>query len=76
MTTKIDYKKELEAASRGMIMIHEPELLIKLIVRMIVGKVQIKHAGMIVYDADQDSFVLNISKGETGFKIPAGICPL
>lgn len=72
MTTKIDYKKELEAASRGMIMIHEPELLIKLIVRMIVGKVQIKHAGMIVYDADQDSFVLNISKGETGFKIPPG----
>ncbi len=72
MTTKIDYKKELEAASRGMIMIHDPELLIKLIVRMIVAKVQIKHAGMIVYDADMDSFVLNISKGETGFKIPAG----
>ncbi|MCB9771308.1 MAG: HD-GYP domain-containing protein [Candidatus Omnitrophica bacterium] len=72
MTTKIDYKKELEAASRGMIMIHDPELLIKLIVRMIVGKVQIKHAGMIVYDADRDCFVLNISKGETGFKIPAG----
>ncbi len=72
MTTKIDYKKELETASRGMIMIHDPELLIKLIVRMIVGKVQIKHAGMIVYDADMDSFVLNISKGETGFKIPAG----
>lgn len=72
MNTKIDYKKELEAASRGMIMIHDPELLIKLIVRMIVGKVQIKHAGMIVYDADQDTFVLNISKGEAGFKIPAG----
>jgi HD-GYP domain-containing protein (c-di-GMP phosphodiesterase class II) len=25
-----------------------------------------------VYDADQDTFVLNISKGEAGFKIPAG----
>lgn len=72
MSTKIDYKKELEAASHGMIMIHDPELLIKLIVRMIVSKVQIKHAGMIVYDYDQDMFVLNISKGETGFKIPAG----
>lgn len=72
MTTKIDYKKELETASRGMIMIHDPDLLIKLIVRMIVGKVHIKHAGMIVYDSDLDTFVLNISKGETGFKIPAG----
>jgi HD-GYP domain-containing protein (c-di-GMP phosphodiesterase class II) len=69
---RIDYKKELETASKGMIMIHDPKLLIKLIVRMIVGKVQIRHAGMILYDRESDSYVLNISKGETGFKIPAG----
>ena len=29
--TQIDYKKELEAASKSMIMIHDPKLLIKLI---------------------------------------------
>lgn len=72
MASRIDYKKELETASRGMIMIHDPKLLIKLIVRMIVAKVDIKHAGMIIHDPDTDSFHLNISKGETGFKIPAG----
>lgn len=72
MPTKIDYKKELETASRGMIMIHDPNLLIKLIIRMIVSKVDIKHAGMVLHDLDTDSFVLKISKGETGFKIPAG----
>lgn len=72
MPAKIDYKKELETASRGMIMIHDPKLLIKLIVRMIVSKIDIKHAGMLLHDVESDSFVLNISKGETGFKIPAG----
>lgn len=69
---KIDYKKELETASKGMIMIHEPKLLIKLIVRMIVRKLHIRHAGMILYEPQKDSYVLNISRGELGVKIPAG----
>ena len=70
--TKIDYKKELEAASKGMIMIHDPKLLIKLIVRTIVQKVQIDHAGMILYDPHKDCYILMISRGKTGIKIPAG----
>jgi putative nucleotidyltransferase with HDIG domain len=69
---KIDYKKELEAASKGMIMIHDPQTLIKLILRMIVRKVDIKHAGVILHDPLQDSYVLNISRGEAGMKVPAG----
>ena len=69
---KIDYKKELETASKGMIMIHEPRLLIKLIVRMIVRKLHIRHAGMILYEPRKDSYILNISRGEMGVKIPAG----
>ncbi len=68
----IDYKKELEAASKGMIMIHDPRLLIKLIVRSIVSKVKIRHAGMILYNPLKDIYVLNISRGELGLKIPAG----
>lgn len=69
---KIDFKKELESASRGMIMIHDPKLLIKLILRMIVRKLQITHAGMILYDPEHDAYVLSISKGDTGVKIPSG----
>ncbi len=69
---QIDYKKELESASKGMILIHEPKTLIKLIVRMIVRKVQVKHAAMILYEPQKDSYVLTISRGETGIKIPAG----
>src|SRR3989338_6559632 len=74
--TQIDYKRELEAASRSMIMIHDPSLLIRLIVRMIVRKVQIKHAGMILYDHRRNSYVLNISRGELGVKVPAGYARL
>lgn len=68
----IDYKRELETASRGMIMIHDPELLIKLIVRMIVGKVQLEHAGMLLFEPTKHAFVLKISRGAPGMKIPAG----
>ena len=72
MTVKIDYKKELEAAAKGMILIHDPRLLIKLIVRSIVQKVRIQHAGMILYDPVKDCYVLSISRGDLGSKIPEG----
>ena len=68
----IDYKKELESASKSMILVHDPHTLIKLIVRMIVRKVQVKHAGMILYDPAKDAYVLTISRGESGVKIPPG----
>ncbi len=68
----IDYKKELETASRGMIMIHDPQLLIKLIVRMIVSKVRLQHGGMLLYEPEKHAYVLKISRGATGIKIPAG----
>lgn len=72
VNNKIDYKKALEAASRGMIMIHDPAVLIKLILRIIVGRIHVKHAGMILHDPDRDTYVLNISKGKVGVKVPAG----
>jgi putative nucleotidyltransferase with HDIG domain len=72
MHIKIDYKKELESAAKGMILIHDPHLLIKLIVRSIVQRVRIQHAGMILYDPIKDSYVLSISRGEQGSRIPEG----
>lgn len=69
---ELDYKKELENASKTMILVHDPKTLIRLIVRMIVRKVQVKHAAMILYEPKKDSYVLTISSGERGIKIPAG----
>lgn len=70
LTTRIDYKKELEAASKGMIMIHDHVLLIKLMVRMIVRKLDLTHAGMILFEPGLDSYVLSVSRGRPGERIP------
>ena len=71
-SVKIDYKKGLESASKGMILIHDPKLLIKLIVRSIVQKVRLEHAGMILHDVQKDIYIMSISKGKAGAKIPEG----
>ena len=69
---QVDFKKELESASRGMIMIHDPKLLIKLIVRMIVRNLGVRHAAMLLFEPEKNAFVLSISRGEKGIKIPPG----
>jgi putative nucleotidyltransferase with HDIG domain len=68
----IDYKKELEAAAKGMILVHEPHLLIKMIARMIVQKVRVSHAGILLHHKDRDTYILTVSRGTPGLKIPAG----
>lgn len=68
----IDYKKELEGASKTMILVHEPDTLIKMIVRMIVQKVRVVHAGILLLDRERDTYVLTVSGGAAGLKIPKG----
>jgi HD-GYP domain-containing protein (c-di-GMP phosphodiesterase class II) len=68
----IDYKKELESAAKTMILVHEPDTLIKMVVRMIVQKVKINHAGILLHDQEKDSYILTVSRGATGLKIPKG----
>ena len=68
----IDYKEELEGAAKTMILVHEPDTLIKLIVRTIVQKVGIRHAGILLHQKDKDTYILTVSRGTAGLKIPAG----
>jgi HD-GYP domain-containing protein (c-di-GMP phosphodiesterase class II) len=68
----VNYKKELESAAKGMILVHEPNVLIKMIVRMIVQKVKVTHAGILLYTKDTDSYVLTVSRGPSGLRIPPG----
>jgi len=68
----LNYKKELERASRVMIRIHDPSILIRLIIRLIVRKVDVKHAGVLLFDANRDCYVLTLSGGESGARIPQG----
>lgn len=68
----LDYKKELEDAAKTMILVHEPESLIRMIVRTIVQKVKVKHAGILLRDKARDTYVLTVSRGAQGLKIPKG----
>lgn len=69
---KIDYKKELEDAARKMILVHKPKTLIQLIVRTIVQKVRVRHCGILLFSREANSYVLTVSKGKLGVKIPRG----
>ncbi|MCX5709043.1 MAG: HD-GYP domain-containing protein [Candidatus Omnitrophica bacterium] len=68
----IDYKKELEKASKRMILVHDPDLLIRLMIRMIVQKVRVTHCSILLHDRVQDSYILTVSGGRTGLKVPEG----
>jgi len=70
--TEVNYKKELESAAKSMILVHEPDTLIRMIVRRIVQKVQVSHAAILLQQKDRDTFVLSVSRGLTGLKVPAG----
>jgi len=68
----LDYKKELEGAAKTMILVHEADLLIKMIARTIVQKVKVSHAGILLHQPDKDTYVLTVSRGPEGIKIPEG----
>ncbi len=71
----IDYKKELESAAKSMILVHEPDLLIRMILRLVVQKLHVTHAGILLSHRDEnnkETYVLTVSRGSVGTKVPAG----
>lgn len=66
----IDYKKELESTARNMIFVHDPDLLIKLTVRMMVNKAKIAHASFFLYNKEKQGYLLTVSRGSLHNKIP------
>ena len=70
---RISYRKELEKAARQMILIHRSDTLIKLILRTIVRNLKVSHAGIFLFDKYRRGYVLNVSRGKKGIKIPSGL---
>ncbi len=66
----IDYKKELESAARNMIFVHDPDLLIRMIVRRMVDRVKIAHASFFLHNKEKQAYLPTISRGSLGKKIP------
>lgn len=72
----INFKKELENAARGMILVHDPDLLIKTIIKAVVEKARIEHASVLLYDPKRQAYVLSISGGSLSKKLPVGFATL
>jgi len=66
----IDYKKELESTARNMIFVHDPDLLIKMTVRMMVDKVKIAHASFFLHNQEKQGYLLTVSRGSLHKRIP------
>jgi len=70
--TQLDYRNELEKAAKRMILIHNVDTLVKLLLRTIVRFLSIEHASLLLYDRARNAYVAHTSKGKTGLKIPKG----
>ena len=71
-----DYRHDLEKTARQMILVHRVDTLIRLILRTIMRNIKVKHSGIFLYDKDKDEYVIRVSKGEKGVKIPEGFAKI
>jgi HD-GYP domain-containing protein (c-di-GMP phosphodiesterase class II) len=55
-----------------MILVHNPQTLIRMIVRTTTQKVGVEHAGILLYDKNKQTYLLTVSRGPRGVKIPSG----
>ncbi|MCK9573704.1 MAG: HD domain-containing protein [Candidatus Omnitrophica bacterium] len=69
---KPEYHKKLQTAARQTILIHRADTLIRIILRTIVTSLKVKHAGIFIYDKVKDEYVVKMSRGHSGLKVPAG----
>lgn len=76
MMTKFNYQGQLEQAAKLMILVHEPEKLIREIVEMFVQKVGLKYAAALLHNQQENAYVLTVSGGIEGLKIPEGYARL
>jgi len=73
---KRDYRHDLEKTARQMILVHRVDTLIRLILRTIMKNIRVKHSGIFLYDKEKDEYVIRVSKGKRGIKIPEGFAKI
>lgn len=70
--SNIDYKRELEIAAKNMILIHDPLLLNKMVVRMIVHKLKVRHATILLHNKNDNTYTVSTSRGQGNLKDNSG----
>jgi len=68
----IDYKRELENIANSMILMHEPDELLRIMLRTVLQKLKVRHASILLFDRQKQSYILTDSRGSLGQKIPVG----
>ncbi len=59
-----------------MVLIHDPYVLIRLILKNIVKYIKVSHASLLVYDYIKSSYILAASVGQDKYRIPAGFAKI
>lgn len=70
--SRLDYQEALLNASKGMIRVKDPVILLKIITRFIDRQMGVTHVAALLFDRQREAYVLIDSKGEGGSKIPVG----
>jgi HD-GYP domain-containing protein (c-di-GMP phosphodiesterase class II) len=65
-----NFRKDLEKAARQMILVRRVDVLSRLILRTIMRNVKVKHAGILLLDQAKQEYIMKVSKGEKGIKVP------
>ena len=72
MEQKKDYRLYLSQTAKQMILVHDPNLLSKLVLRTVTRNLGVKHSGLFLYNKNKKEYVITVSSGKKGLKIPVG----
>lgn len=72
MEQKKDYRIYLSQTAKQMILVHDPNLLSKLVLRTVTRNLGIKHSGLFLYNKTKKEYIITVSSGKKGLKIPVG----
>ncbi|MBO7611808.1 MAG: HD domain-containing protein [Elusimicrobia bacterium] len=72
MEQKKDYRLYLSQTAKQMILVHDPNLLSKLVLRTVTRNLGVKHSGLFLYNKIKKEYVITVSSGKKGLKIPVG----
>lgn len=76
MELKKEYKAYLSKVAKQMILIHDATLLSRLIVRTVTRKLGIRHVGLFLYNKNKQEYIIHVSSGKKGLKIPVGFAKI
>ena len=76
MKRRKDFKEYLSHVAKQMILIHDAELLSKMVIRTVTRTLGVKYSGLFLYDKNSQGYIIKVSSGKKGLKIPVGFAKI